>query len=381
MPERRLKVLFLTLWYPNRYDAMAGLFVRKHAEAVSKHADVCVLYLHVDSRVERVEVCEEQVGGVREIVVYLPLRARLLRPLDFFRGFSVGYKWVLESFGKPDVSQVNTLTRNGLLAYYLKKKHQIPYFIIEHWTRYLPQNPLYKGFLRRKLTQLVAKQSEELMTVSKMLQQAMQRHKIEANYGICYNVVDDFFYNGTDQKDSQKRRILHVSCFLDRQKNISGILHAAKILSQKRNDFELVLVGTGVDFEEMKELARELDFPAGVVRFVGEQTPREVARWFWSSHLSVIFSDYETACVSIMESLAAGVPVVSTPTGIAPDLIDEQTGKLVAFGCVEELTEALDEVIENIEAYNPQHIRQVADKFREETIGRELVERYKRAVR
>jgi len=32
----KTKVLFLSAWYPNRYDAMAGLFVRKHAEAVSQ---------------------------------------------------------------------------------------------------------------------------------------------------------------------------------------------------------------------------------------------------------------------------------------------------------------------------------------------------------
>ena len=46
----KTKVLFLSAWYPNRYDAMAGLFVRKHAEAVGQYADVCVLYLHLDDK-------------------------------------------------------------------------------------------------------------------------------------------------------------------------------------------------------------------------------------------------------------------------------------------------------------------------------------------
>lgn len=42
-----MKVLYLTQWYPHRYDAMAGLFVRNHAEAaVRQGVDVCVLYCH-----------------------------------------------------------------------------------------------------------------------------------------------------------------------------------------------------------------------------------------------------------------------------------------------------------------------------------------------
>lgn len=41
-----MKVLFLTAWYPHRYDAMAGLFVRKHAEAVfCTYEESCMLSL------------------------------------------------------------------------------------------------------------------------------------------------------------------------------------------------------------------------------------------------------------------------------------------------------------------------------------------------
>ena len=39
-----MKVLFISAWYPNRYDEMAGLFVRKHAQAVSQFCEVEVLY-------------------------------------------------------------------------------------------------------------------------------------------------------------------------------------------------------------------------------------------------------------------------------------------------------------------------------------------------
>ena len=35
-----MKVLFLAACYPNRFDAMEGLFIRKHASAVGKYTDV-----------------------------------------------------------------------------------------------------------------------------------------------------------------------------------------------------------------------------------------------------------------------------------------------------------------------------------------------------
>ena len=53
---------------------MAGLFVRKHAEAVSQYADVCVLYLHLDDKIDDFQIVEQSYNDVREIVVYIPMK-------------------------------------------------------------------------------------------------------------------------------------------------------------------------------------------------------------------------------------------------------------------------------------------------------------------
>ena len=67
-----MKVLFLSAWYPHRYDAMSGLFVRKHAAVVSRYAEVCVLYLHADENIKRFEIVEQNFENVKEIYVYYP---------------------------------------------------------------------------------------------------------------------------------------------------------------------------------------------------------------------------------------------------------------------------------------------------------------------
>ena len=100
-----MNVLFLTPWYPSEKDAMAGLFVQKHVEAVRA--------LGVDVRV-----------------------------IDATTWSGIWRAWrALQREGwMPDVVQLNVIQKQGLLALYLKRRYQIPYVIIEHWTGYLPEN-------------------------------------------------------------------------------------------------------------------------------------------------------------------------------------------------------------------------------------------------
>ena len=69
-----MKVLFLSRWYPHRIDAMSGLFVRNHAEAVSKYVNVVVLYAQEDGDIDKREVVTSRYKGVKEIIVYYPHR-------------------------------------------------------------------------------------------------------------------------------------------------------------------------------------------------------------------------------------------------------------------------------------------------------------------
>ena len=69
--DKRLKVLFLPKWYPNRNDAMLGLFVQRHAIAVSKYADVSVLAIVSDENNKQLYEVETHVqDGITEIIIY-----------------------------------------------------------------------------------------------------------------------------------------------------------------------------------------------------------------------------------------------------------------------------------------------------------------------
>lgn len=378
-----MKVLYLSPWYPHRYDAMSGLFVRKHAEAVARNCEVCTLYLYADDQVKNFDVVDQTTNGVREIYVYFPFVDRpLLRPLSklvgFLRAFRKGYKYLETEFGRPDVTQANVLTRCGVLAYWLKIRWGIPYVIVEHWTRYLPQNFNFHGLLRRWLSRLAVSHASWVMPVSGMLGDAMRHCGLRnEHYEVVNNVVDDFFFKRINTTVHEKFKFLHISCFIERAKNICGILRAVKCLYEKRQDFSMTIVGTGPDYDEVMAFVRTLDLPDGVVEFVGEQSPLAVCDYLGASDAFVLFSNYENAPVVISESLATGTPIISTNVGGIPDMVDGESGCLIAAGDESALCETMDWMIDHCKEFDSEKIREKARRYSYEAVGNHLVNRYK----
>ena len=276
---------------------MSGLFVQKHAEAV---------------RAQGVEVRVIHSQGW----------------IDTWRQ----WRTLRREGWMPDVVQLNVIQKQGLWALWLKRRYGIPYVIVEHWSGYLPENGMYHRFgaFKKRFMHTVCRQAEIVLTVSRTLQQAMIKCGFEARrWGTIDNVVDDFFFQGVEsQKGTEpvesRKTLLHVSCFDERAKNVKGLLRAAKMLSEKRRDWQLVFVGTGIDYQEVRTYAESLDIPEDLLRWTGELTPQEVADEMHKADALVLSSRYETYGVVLAEAVAAGMKIVSTPVGIA-----EETGALI----------------------------------------------------
>ncbi len=376
--QNKPHVLFFTPWYPNRYDNMLGLFVRKHAEALSLYAEVSVLFLYADEHIQRFDIVTQSTNGVREIYVYFPfvkykLLKRFSKLINYCIAFRKGYRTLLLQVRKPDSCQVNILTKSGVWAYLLKKKYHIPYIIIEHWTRYLPADNTYKGFVRKKITEMVVKEASAVMAVSSALKNAMIQCGLKnKNYHTIHNVVDDIFFQKQVKLPHNKCRILYISCFEERQKNMLGILRAIKKLSEYRVDFELIMIGTGVDFEKTINYAKSLNLQDSLVQFLGEQTPREVCNWLYQSDFLLLFSNYETDSVVISESLAVGCPIVSTHIEAIAEKVSDKEGVFVPVADEKALLEALNFMIDHYQDFDVENIRHVGQQYTYQHIGKQL---------
>lgn len=382
----RKQILFISRWYPHRYDPMFGLFVERHARAAAIHNDVSVIYVHADTSISKPFFEEHHEKHFRELKYYYPVKkglGRLISPWHFFSVMKQAFK-KLESFGRqPDVVHVNILTRMGAFAWWLKRTRDIPYVITEHWSRYQPQHNNFKGFFRKRLTKKVVKHAAAVSTVSDDLRQAMESHGLaNDNYKVIPNVVDvDFFHPDKAKEKSNKTIFIHLSCMEERSKNMSGILRAVKKLENRRDDFILYMVGEGVDLQQTIQKAEGLGLKDRVVFFTGLKEGDELLKLMQRADAMVLFSRYENLPVVILEAFACGMPVISSDVGGISEHLNNKRGRLVEPLNEAALTDAMEKMIVEKDTFDREAIRQYAtDHFSMEVIGNQFDKMYSEAI-
>jgi len=381
----KLKVLFLPRWYPNRNDPMPGLFIQRQAEALTRYCDVAVIYVHPEPDCpNKYEVEFSEENEVRALRVYYRSSTKgfsfLRNLLKVYRFYRANFK-ALKSIRQfnPDLVHAHVLTRMGIIAYRISRRWKKPFLISDHWSRYFPENDSYKGIARRWMTRLVVRKANAVIVVSEMLQKSMQNWKLwNTNYFIIPNVVETEKFILPPKKEIRSiKRIIHVSCFEDKSKNISGFLRAVKSLFDRRNDFECLVVGDGPDYNQLLEYRNILGIPETMVVFTGLKTGKSLVEAYQSSDFLVLSSHYETFGTVIVEGMSCGLPVIATHTGIAPEIITVENGLIVPPRDEIALTDAMDLMMSKIDTYDGQKVRAtVLNRFTKEIIADSLYKLY-----
>ena len=387
--NRKIRVLFLPKWYPNRYDPMPGLFIRLQAESLTAYCDVAVIYVHPDPDCQNkyeAEFSEE--NEVRILRVYYkaygPSPSFIGKILNLWRFYKANQKAIhsIRQFS-PDLIHAHVLTRMGLIGWKVSRNQHIPLIISEHWSRYFPENDSYQGWLKKHLTTFIVKRADAVIAVSNPLRDAMQKCNLKNhNFQVIPNAVDmAIFHTVALVRVDPVKAMVHISCFEDQSKNISGFLRSLKDLSGKRQDFRCLMVGEGPDWDEMKEYAGFLRILDSFVSFTGVKTASELAEILTASDFSVLSSRYETFGTVLIESLACGIPVVATAVGVAPAVINENNGLLVLPGDEHAMTNALNQMVDSCRTYDPETISEcISKKFSKETVGKQLLAIYHEVI-
>lgn len=151
-------------------------------------------------------------------------------------------------------------------------------------------------------------------------------------------------------------------------KRVDDVLLAIARLRELGMDAVLALVGDGPDRGGIERRAHEL----GIIKhclFLGYQ--EEVAPYYAAFDTVVLPSANEGTPVSVIESLAAGCPVVATRVGGVPDVVQEgMDGFLVETGEIEGLAEQLA-----VLARDPELRRRMGEAGRERILARYSVDR------
>jgi glycosyltransferase involved in cell wall biosynthesis len=122
------------------------------------------------------------------------------------------------------------------------------------------------------------------------------------------------------------------------QKNLLDFIRAAKIISRDHDDVMFALVGDGPENENLKLECQRLGIAHKTV-FTG--FCRDISKILPSFDVFMLSSLWEGHPLSVLEAMAAGVPVVATRvTGIAETIVEGETGYTADVSDVEGLADA-----------------------------------------
>jgi glycosyltransferase involved in cell wall biosynthesis len=133
-------------------------------------------------------------------------------------------------------------------------------------------------------------------------------------------------------------RAVHVAR-LNRIKDQRTLLRAARVVADQLPEFTLDIVGDGPMGAEIRALAAELALDE-VVRFHGMQA--DVRPYLGDADLFVLPSLSEGISITLLEAMAAGLPVVATDVGGNREVVRHgETGTLVPVGDAPALAAAM----------------------------------------
>lgn len=362
-------ILFLCRWYPNRYDPMFGLFVRRHAEAAALYNKVSAVYAHAADNLDSSFEIEQSVqNGVNTVIVYF--RKCSFKPFSVLNYLRAVWKGI-RRIESPDVIHVNILTRLGVVALWYRICKGTPYIITEHWSRYLPGND-YKGWLRIFSTRCAVGRASIVSVVTDNLSEAMKKHGLNnKNYRIIPNIVNTNLFVPIEHKN-EIPSFVHVSCFENKSKNISGLLDSLIVLHRKGVRFKCTLVGDGMDFVAMKSYCSLLGLDE-YVSFTGLIEGDELSKTIARHDFLVVSSNYENLPVVIPEAMSCGLPIVSTDVGGIREIVDKDCGIMVEPFNTQALADAVEQMINDYRNYDSAIIRQkVVNRNSTESVGKLL---------
>jgi colanic acid/amylovoran biosynthesis glycosyltransferase len=131
---------------------------------------------------------------------------------------------------------------------------------------------------------------------------------------------------------------------LSAEKGHAVLLEAVASLRSGGSDVPLVLIGDGPSRGVLEGMAERLGI-SDLVTFRGAQPPEVIAEQLRVSSVFCLPTFAEGLPVVLMEAMASGIPVVTTPIAGIPELVTEETGHLVPCGRADQLADVLARVI------------------------------------
>jgi glycosyltransferase involved in cell wall biosynthesis len=212
-----------------------------------------------------------------------------------------------------------------------------PVLFTEHGRHF----PDYRRPKRVLANRLLIQRRDRIVGVGQAVRQALINHEglPAKRVGVIYNGIDAAcFANGHCDRASIRHEmgvgrddfVVLLVARLDYLKDHATAIRMLARVRERRPDIRLVLVGEGPEQAAIARLVDEHRL-AEQVRFLGLR--KDVARLLHATDLFLLTSISEGIPLTVLEAMAARLPVLATRVGGLPEIVEEgRTGRLAASG-------------------------------------------------
>jgi glycosyltransferase involved in cell wall biosynthesis len=310
-------ILIFPGWFPSVESPLNAIFTKKHIDVISKSNNVIVAYGISHIQKDKYIIIHDNTNGYPIITCsFRPNKFFIIKKfINFYLGLKAYYLAIKESrkyMNKVDFIHIHVITRQALIPFFYKIFKKIPYFISEHSTSYLRPNK--NSHIDKILKILLTKKSNGISAVSESLKLAMMKEGLRNNnFMVIHNVVTSGFFRVKKEiSQNSNFKFLHVSRLEEAAKNVIGILNSFEKLYAVKQNIELHIVGGNLNQVSDAEIYHHKLKSKSNIFFHGIKFGSEIIPYFQKSDCLIMFSNYETQAVVILESLFCGVPVIAT---------------------------------------------------------------------
>lgn len=191
-------------------------------------------------------------------------------------------------------------------------------------------NERFYGFHRALLNKITSSLSDVIIADSEKVASRLKNglkiplQKIEV---ILIGSLDLNNYYKVSAKENKTKQIIGSVGRLVEQKGYSYLVETAKIITERYPETEFIVAGDGPDKEKLEQLIIKAGLSDNF-KLLGYQS--DIPKTLSMVDIYVQPSLWEGLCITVIEAMASGLPVVATDVGGIPEsVINDQTGFLV----------------------------------------------------
>ena len=168
--------------------------------------------------------------------------------------------------------------------------------------------------------------SSKIVVPSRFLEEVFTKRNIKTQ--IIPNIIDLDRFTPEHSKNKVQSPHLLVARNLESIYNNSMAIHTLSEIKKTYPKAMLTIAGSGPELDKLNALVKELDLTESV-QFTGRVDTQDMPALYQSADVMLNTSRVDNMPNSILESLASGVPVVSTDVGGIPYMVEHNKNVLL----------------------------------------------------